>query len=69
MRFVDHDHALCLQPMFVALFNLSEMIKSAAVQERYESDKDADTDEGHCGSSSILEDFFMTVKNLLIAFP
>lgn len=55
--------------MFVALFNLSEMIKSAAVQERYESDKDADTDEGHCGSSSILEDFFMTVKNLLIAFP
>lgn len=57
------------QPVFVALLNLSEMIKHAAVQEKCESDNHTDTDEGHCGSSSILEDFFTTVKNLLIAFP
>ncbi|KAL1441295.1 hypothetical protein MTO96_008711 [Rhipicephalus appendiculatus] len=48
---------------------MDEMIKQAAVQERCESDNHTDTDEGHCGSSSILEDFFTTVRNLLIAFP
>lgn len=55
--------------MFVPLFNLSEMVKSTTVEERCETDKHADTDEGRCGSSSILEDFFMTLKNLLIAVP
>lgn len=54
--------------VFVALLDLSEMIKQTAVHERCESNNHADTDDGHCGSSSILEDFFTAVRNLLIAF-
>lgn len=55
------------QHLFVVLSNLSGMVKSAPFEGRCKSDKFA-TSESHCGSSSIFEDFFEAVGNVLRAF-
>lgn len=55
------------QHLCVVLSNLSGMVKSAPFEERCKNGKLADS-EGHCGSSSIFEDFFEAVGNVLRAF-